>query len=261
MYHYGQVVGIELFENDVVVKREGDAPDTQDQTRADIKEFSKASRRRLAFVASNTPVEFTTMYTLTYPGEFPSDGAKVRRDRKAFLDWLRRDQRTPEYLWFLEFQKRGAPHLHILADHPWPKKRCLVQGLRSRVSMTWYRIVGSHDPRHLAAGTRTEKIRKPRGGAFYAVKYAMKMHQKIVPEGYRNCGRFWGHSRGVKPQSQGFLRCTEDDIRGVLMGWEFEPPEDRPVWKVVYNARPIFDAFQEIGAELDKPGETDYTGA
>lgn len=250
-YHYGPVDRIDLYRSDVVVRRNGQAPNTKEKTRNEITWFSKASRRRLAFVAANTMVDFTTMITLTYPGEFSTDGDKCRRDRRAFLDWLRRETDGCEYLWFLEFQKRGAPHLHILTDQLYPRKRLEEKALRWRVSSTWYRIVGSGDSRHLAAGCSTEKLRSARGGAFYAVKYAMKMKQKSVPRDYRNVGRFWGHSRKVKPQPQQTLQCTEDDIRGVLEGWEYGPTVDRPVYKVLYNTRAVFDAF--LDPDLENP--------
>lgn len=256
-YNYGPVDRVELYRSDVVVRRKGQAPNTKEKTRREVKWFSKASRRRLAFVAANTMVDFTTMITLTYPGEFPTDGNKVRRDRRAFLDWLRRETGGCDYLWFLEFQKRGAPHLHILTDQLWPRSRDAVKGLRFRVSSTWYRQVDSGDSRHLAAGTRTEKLRSARGGAFYAVKYAMKMQQKAVPKEYRNCGRFWGHSRRVKPEPQKTLQCTEDDIRGVLEGWPYLADEERPVYKVLYNTREVFDAFLDPDLTADpKPDAT-----
>lgn len=247
MYYYGPIVQVVLYENDLVVKRQGVAPQTKGETRKDITTFSKESRKRLAFVASNTSVAFTTMITLTYPKDFPSDGKKVRRDRKAFLDWLRRDQGGLEYLWFLEFQKRGAPHLHFLTSQLWPRTRTAEKALRFRVATTWYRIVGSKDRKHLAAGTRTERLRSARGGAFYAVKYAMKMRQKVVPKDYVNCGRFWGHSKKVKPEKQGTMQCTEDDIRGLLEGWDYAPKDTQHVYRVLYNARPILDAFTSVG--------------
>jgi len=261
LYNYAPVVGIEMYSNDVVVRRAGDAPDTHDLTRDVVTEFSKASRQRLAFVAANTSVEFTTMITLTYPGEYPTDGEKVKRDRRAFQDWLRRDQGNPEYLWFLEFQKRGAPHYHILTDQLWPKTRLDEKALRFRVAATWYRQVGSGDPRHLAAGTRTEKLRTARGGACYAVKYSMKMQQKLVPADYQNVGRFWGHSRGVTPVPEICLRCTEDDIRGVLDGWDYAPADDHHVWKILYNTREVFDAFLDPDLQLDKDPDPGYTAA
>ncbi|GAG78505.1 unnamed protein product, partial [marine sediment metagenome] len=74
----GNVVGIEIYNSDVVVKREGYAPAVKDRTRAPIREFSKKSRQRLAFVASNTECVFKTMITLTYPRVFPGDGRVVK---------------------------------------------------------------------------------------------------------------------------------------------------------------------------------------
>lgn len=252
MTHLGPVEGIDLYASDLVVRRRGYPTTPTPAIRGNIREFSTASRKRLAFVASNTSVVFTTMYTLTYPSEYPSNGRKVARHRKVFLDWLRRETGHAEYLWFLEFQKRGAPHIHILTDQLWPRARREVTELRLRVAATWYRIVASRDEKHLAAGTRTEKLRSPRGGAHYAVKYSMKMRQKLVPEGYENVGRFWGHSRKVKPESQGFVRCTEHDVRGLLEGSTYAPDDSRFLWKVLYNARDIYDAFVDMRDSLDK---------
>jgi len=66
-------------------------------------------------------------------------------------------------------------------------------------SYDWYNIVGSDDQAHLFAGTRVERIRKPDGAIRYAAKYCSKKSQKVVPPGYKNVGRFWGCSRGIKP--------------------------------------------------------------
>ena len=59
-----------------------------------------------------TQVEFRSMLTLTYPQHYPMDGSIVKTDVGAVVQKIRR--REWEYLWFLEFQKRGAPHLHVL---------------------------------------------------------------------------------------------------------------------------------------------------
>ena len=240
-YWVGEVVGVEVYRNDVVVKRKGVAPDVKDRTRGEVTEFSARSRQRLAFVAANTECEFRTMITLTYPREYPSDGKQVKTHLHRFLTWLHRDRGKCSVLWFLEFQERGAPHVHILADFRIPRKSDLRRGLRFRVSGAWYRIVGSGDSRHLAAGTRTETIRKKDGARRYAVKYAMKMRQKRVPVGYRNVGRFWGCTRDVPPEPKQVLRCTEDDIRGVLEGWQYAPSDDRPLYRVLYNQAQRFE--------------------
>lgn len=228
------------------------APDVKGKTRGEICEFSKKSRAGLAFVANNTEIEFRTMITLTYPGAFPSDGRKVKSDLNKFLLWVRKDQGKCSVLWFLEFQQRGAPHVHCLYSFGVPRNANERRGLRFRVSTAWYRIVGSGDVRHLQAGTRTERIRKRDGARHYAVKYASKMRQKEVPEGYRNVGRFWGCSRDVPPVEQPVIRCTDDDVRGVLSGWKFDPGTERPIYRVLYNQA---DRFR--GRGCDQPGMVD----
>ena len=64
-------------------------------------------------IAQATDVEFRSMLTLTYPRQFPKDGHIVKKDLNALLQKVRRNIEG-EYLWFLEFQTRGAPHIHLL---------------------------------------------------------------------------------------------------------------------------------------------------
>lgn len=231
-YPLPDVIGVEVYRSDVIVLREGYKRDSVAWTRGDVIEFSKASRQRLAFVASNTEVEFTAMVTLTYPKAFPSDGEIVKRHFKAFREALRRRQADVQYLWFIEFQKRGAPHFHLL-----------LRGMRvSRknqiwLSKTWYRICDTGDPKHLRAGTRLERIRKRNGARHYAVKYAMKMQQKRVPRGYRSIGRFWGYTKGVAPRPRQVARCTNDDLVECLQygGWPYQN-DDTIHYHTLYRA-------------------------
>lgn len=252
-YPIGPVVGVEVYRSDLVVLRKGWAPPGARETRSEIKTFSKASRQRLAFVASNTDIRFTSMLTLTYPREFPNDGKDVKRNLNTFLTYLKRRVDGLDYLWFLEFQRRGAPHIHLL-----------LRGMRvskvnqAWVSNTWYRICATGDVRHLAAGTRLERVRKPDGARRYALKYAYKMKQKVVPENYRNVGRFWGHSRSVKPTLTRVVPCTEDDLVGALQygGWEWLRGDT--IWyKVLYGASvPLTLWLDGDTLELSSSGET-----
>lgn len=231
-YPIGPVVGVELYKHDAVVIRKGWAPASVKTTRSEVTEFSKASRQRLAFIASNTDVTFTAMMTLTYPLEFPNDGKDVKRNLNAFLTAARRHFTSIEYLWFLEFQKRGAPHIHLLT-----RGVRVSSQTQKWLSETWFRICGTGDPKHLKAGTRLERVRKPDGARRYALKYTHKMRQKAVPAAYRNVGRFWGHSRSVKPTLTAWHKCTEDDLVGALQagGWEWLRGD--VIWyKVLYGA-------------------------
>lgn len=148
------------------------------------------------------------MVTLTYPGEWRSvagDGLAVKRHMKAFYRRLGRyfsARGAPGWsaLWFLEFQRRGAPHLHLILwrvglDHGERRE------FRRWVAVAWSEIVGHADSveraRHLRAGTRVEQMRVKHFG--YAVKYAQKCEQKLVPDGFSSVGRFWGLWNAPKP--------------------------------------------------------------
>jgi len=231
----GRVVGVQLYARDAVVIREGHAPTTHEQTRSEVTEFSDKSRARLAFVANNTTVTFRTMITLTYPKRYPKDGRTVKKHLREFLQRWRRFTGGASYLWFLEFQLRGAPHVHLLTDYPLPRRNPSRKAAKLWVSQQWYDICSSRDPKHLIAGTRTETIRNTENPGAYAVKYATKMEQKKVPEDYQNVGRFWGHTRDVKPQPFFDVACSEDDLRSALIGQPYQPPKDRPIWRVLYN--------------------------
>lgn len=237
------IVGAMIYKNDVVIVRAPGKAAGKRGDRKEITEFSARSRQRLAFVACNTDATFRQMVCLTYPGEYSNDGQEVKRHLKAFLQWLRRYlNRGFSYLWFLEFQIRGAPHLHIVLDVPWPTSGSDVKSWRRLISRRWYDIVGSGDERHLRAGTSVEKIRKPDGAKRYAVKYSMKMRQKIVPPAYQNVGRFWGCSKDVLPTPKETIRVTEDDVRGALEGWPWAPNEHREIYSVLYRVADRFSS-------------------
>jgi len=169
-------------------------------SRSSITEFSPGSGRRMRRYLRECTSEYSYMLTLTYPEDYPTDGAEVKEHLRRFMQELRRcfyrsknknltdcvqvQFKPISCFWFLEFQKRGAPHFHIFTTWS-PSKEW--------VSTTWYRIVNSDDPKHLKAGTRTEKLRAGRAGTIsYASKYAAKLEQKRVPIGFENIGRWWG---------------------------------------------------------------------
>ena len=92
------------------------------------------------------------------------------------------------YVWVLEFQKRGAPHYHIIASDCIPK---------AELAERWYNIVGSGDEKHLRAGTQIDFIKSKKQLYGYLSNYVKKLEQKKPPEGFKNVGRFWGASRGI----------------------------------------------------------------
>lgn len=214
-------------------------------SRADISGWSLRSRTRfrrrlaeldysplVAACAGLPPV----MLTLTYPGDWltvaPS-GKVVKRHFAALVKrWARRYGVTPPLLWKLEFQRRGAPHFHILV--PVPDRRSHFKGegpcdcFRCWVSGTWADIVAAPDIaeriRHIAAGTGIDRDRRnsgsrmldPRRLATYFLKHgsgSAKEYQHCVPEEWREPGkgpgRFWGY-RGLDRVSMTMPLTRED---------------------------------------------------
>lgn len=250
-YDPGPIVGVQVYRNDVRVVRRGlHHPGNKDKTpkRGTIRMLSRKSRKRLAFVANNTNVRFVTMVTLTYPKEYPTDGKTVKRHLNAFLTWIRRRFDRPSYLWFLEFQKRGAPHVHLLLDYPLPYTVNQRNDIRHDVSRRWYKIVGSGDEKHARAGTRVERIRKPDGAARYCLKYAYKTEQKWVPPRYQNVGRFWGCSRDVAPTEPRVIPMDEATVRAVIADWDYSPDNDTLVYQTLFGCADRFRTYSGIRA-------------
>jgi hypothetical protein len=65
------------------------------------------------------------------------------------------------------------------------------EALQAWFAVNWYEVVGSGEPRHLAAGTRVEQVRSARGVFAYASKYLAKVEDDPAPE-YDSIGRCWG---------------------------------------------------------------------
>lgn len=155
----------------------------RDWTRGVIKEFSRESRRRLMqTMAKICKGDLPQFVTLTYPGEWPEDYTVWKNDLRKFMQRLQ--YRFPAFaaIWKLEFQKRGAPHYHLLV---WGLPR---YGMKNFIAEMWYQVVGSGDEKHLRAGTQIAKIKTWRGVMAYASKYLGKTQENYGKE----VGRFWG---------------------------------------------------------------------
>lgn len=179
------------------------------------------------------------MITLTYPGDWLAvapDGKAVKRHMACFRRrWARAWGETLAGIWKLEFQDRGAPHIHLLAGPPVvlsPDGRQFKQWL----SETWAAIVAHPDPeqyrRHVLAGTGVDyaeglRARDPKRISVYFTKhgtFSAKEYQNQVPlewqEPGKGPGRFWGYwglhrcavSTDVEPQ-------TAIDAARVLRRW------------------------------------------
>ncbi len=186
-----------------------------------ITEWSRKSRAAMCRTFAEldyTPLvecgRVPAMVTLTYPDDWecvPPDGASVKRH---MVLWRRRFQREwgepARHIWKLEFQRRGAPHIHLWMAPP------QIPGRSGRLfwewlSQEWADIVAHPNPeqraRHLLAGTAVDVLNglracDPKRLAIYFTKHSSPNrqgdteYQHIVPDAWRKPGhgqgRFWG---------------------------------------------------------------------
>ena len=154
------------------------------------------------------------MVTLTYPGDWEvvaPEGTSVKRHMVLWRKRFQREYGEPaRYIWKLEFQRRGAPHIHLWMAPPMSLGRS-GRGFAQWLSETWAEVVDHPDAeqkaRHLLAGTAIDvrnglKACDPKRLAIYFTKHSSpnldgdKEYQHIVPELWRQPGRgpgrFWG---------------------------------------------------------------------
>ena len=193
----------------------------QPGTGAVITEWSRKSRssmcRTFAELDYSPLVEsgrVPAMVTLTYPGDWEvvaPDGASVKRHMVLWRKRFQREYGEPaRYIWKLEFQRRGAPHIHLWMAPPISPGRS-GRGFAQWLSETWTQVVDHPDKeqkaRHRLAGTAIDvknglKACDPKRLAIYFTKHSSpnlggdKEYQHIVPELWRQAGRgpgrFWG---------------------------------------------------------------------
>lgn len=154
------------------------------------------------------------MVTLTYPGDWEvvaPEGASVKRHMVLWRKRFQREYGEPaRYIWKLEFQRRGAPHIHLWMAPPISPGRS-GRGFAQWLSEAWAQVVDHPDAeqkaRHRLAGTAIDvrnglKACDPKRLAIYFTKHSSpnlhgdKEYQHIVPDPWRRPGRgpgrFWG---------------------------------------------------------------------
>lgn len=179
---------VKIWNDLVVISTQFSEPPKGGGKRSEIEGFSRESRKRLIEELHKQKFDKMTFITLTYPEKYPRDWKAYKKNLQAFRVRLERKFGKVRIIWRLEYQKRGAPHYHlILFDPPWVDK--------AWVSKAWYEVVKSGDERHLAAGTNVlafSAVEDFRVISAYVAKYAAKETRQVAKVDYGKTGRHWG---------------------------------------------------------------------
>lgn len=169
--------------------------------RGEIMGFSDKSRRRLQIKLSQMDFRVPTLLvTLTWH----YDWGEWESWKIAYRAWKKRLDRRWGWLvrggvWRLEFQRRGAPHYHLLLFLSEDISASMLRLFREWVSRSWSDVLyHGRDAAHLAAGTNVRKTyntEPARVGALmrYLCKYLAKVgsEDEMGRKGQKT-GRMWG---------------------------------------------------------------------
>jgi len=160
-------------------------PEPPRAKRGRVRGFSKKSRKRFLSLVNSLDVgmlDRSVFVTLTYGADWSRDGRVWKEHLDEFLRLLQREIGKKCVVWKLEYQRRGAPHFHLVVvdalfiPHGW-------------IADTWERVIDLPDEDR-GASTHVCKVKGGRNALFYVAGYLGK--QSFVPDGATNTGRVWG---------------------------------------------------------------------
>ena len=199
------ILTMKVFPKDIHISSNNPVPKSKFckvTKRGAIKKLTITSTKRLRFLLRNVADTMEYEVGLTYPKEFPKDGLVVKQHFHKLR--MRLNYRGYKHIWVLEFQKRGAPHFHLLINKYISEEE---------LAKMWFTIVSSGDIKHLSRGVHVGFIRSKDKMASYFITYITKQDQKQVPQEYKNVGRFWGASQNLLPCTIKKFYGNMEDIR------------------------------------------------
>lgn len=233
------IFGVTAYGKVLIVHRACRMPIPKSRRKPNKQKISKTTRRsldKMIFTVGSSLVRFTSLITLTYGQNYPVNGRRVKADLNQFLVYIKRSFGAMSYVWFLEFQRRNAPHIHIITTLPEPDqcRRELFATIWADISedgnWPYTEVKPPYRKSEAGFGMNTkdavfrqhrrkrnwEALRSSDGAIRYMLKYASKQYQKKVPHSYRDVGRFWASSRDVRPHGGTEVPMNENEVRLLL---------------------------------------------
>jgi hypothetical protein len=202
---------LQVYNCDVIVKKPSRSMKIDASgKRGHIFQFSKESAKRLNFVARNSGHHVLSQFCCTYHETWPDHGWQIKRTLEKFIKRLKRRFQTEQFyfLWCLEFQERGAPHIHFFSSIPISPEN------QSFIAQQWLEVSGQEsDEKAVWWHCRPANFFtwEMKSGDYLVKEYISKFDQKQIPEKFHSVGRFWGHSRNMKPDFNTVAPADHDE--------------------------------------------------
>jgi hypothetical protein len=185
--------------------------------RGKVKEFSRASRKRLIDLLNRVPFspqKGAPWATLTYPGRFPSP-LESTVHFKRFEERIKYMYSDVSIVWRKELQARGAPHFHcLLLNAPFINKHklcaiwmeCIIEylSLSQVAALNNWRVSNREIPKELRVFTRIEWIRSWKQLTCYVSKYMAKLPEAPRIDGVHGACEYTPSVSGAPDGASGF---------------------------------------------------------
>jgi len=163
--------------------------------RGDIQVFSAESRFRLFRLIHKLEFSQVTFCTLTYPKDFPTEAKVYKGHLKEYHRRFDKKYGPIPGVWRLEYQKRGAPHYHIMYLD------CPFIPIDDWCNL-WADVVGSSDPNHRKIGVDVKLVtggKESKLVCHYLAKYVAKTDNRLKDCILIKPGRWWGKWNIAEP--------------------------------------------------------------
>lgn len=175
---------LQVFAHRIVCKHKYRYPDGKrpnPPTDHNIHGFSRASRKRMIDGLASWKNLTSNCYfiTLTYHEEWGEHFSAWKRDIDVIIKRMKREFPTIGGVWKLEFQRRGAPHFHLIVCAEEFKTREL---LMNWFTQAWGEIAHENSVYKGEYATRVDYINGHRHAMHYAAKYMSKETPQAVDE-------------------------------------------------------------------------------
>jgi hypothetical protein len=152
-------------------------------------------------------LKFNYFITLTYHNDFPTDYKNLKLDLKKFLLYSKREFKSFEYLWKLEIQKRKAPHFHLTFHFPEQLTPNEQKFFHQKINSIWNEITTCKCNYCKLYKTKVYIITNQ----FIFYSYISKEVSKNKQTEPIKLGRFWGHSKGLRPYKWTTEEITKEE--------------------------------------------------
>ena len=192
---------VQLYENALRFKDETRKPSSRPRTwvvkREKCKEFTNQSRLRMMKLFNRLRVNAMSQacfVTFTYHYGHTKNPAVLHAHRNHILTRLRQLYPGCHYVWRIEFQERGAPHIHLIFWGANNFNPLIVKKNEQNLKRMWHEMADPNSLAHEKYGCDIRPCTSHRQVFAYVCKYVSKVSDE---SGTKFEGRRWGASTNL----------------------------------------------------------------